>query len=458
MEENLQTTETIKENADIPEVNDSLENADIPTETGKAKKPKKPRTYGRGILTGILIAFGVFILAAGIFALILFGVIRNPFSYKNKEVAVEEIADNTGLDLNKVNLKLTMLKSLVENRFLFEADAEAAEEGIYKGYMSSLGDKYTTYYTVDEYKELQVSTTGYFGGIGAVISQSSDGILTIGRIYEGCPAEKAGLQVGDIIYYVDDLYAYDYTMDELVEDHIRGIPGTTLTMTVLRGEDQEEVVVELTRDIIDIPLVDSEVTDDNIGVIVLEQFATSASAQFKEAVDELVDEKGVKGLIIDLRGNPGGMLTCAVEIAGYLLPDDANEGLITYTADKNGEGEKFYKLDGHQLDIPVAILVNGSSASASEVFTGAMMDGYPKLKVIGEQTFGKGIVQEILPLGDGSAVKITTEHYYTPSGFDLHGEGLKPDILVELKPECRMYMDENDNQYNKAVDVINNWK
>ena len=442
MDENYELKQNTEENAAVEQPDEA------------AAKPKKIKTYAQGIRNGIIISIAILVIVAICASIIIVKQWPQLSNYANKEVPEEEVVDNSGLNLSRVKTKLNVLRTLVENRFLFEADPEVAEAGIYKGYMESLGDKYSEYYTEDEYTDLQIDTKGSFGGIGAVISQSADGVLSIGRVYEGCPAEKAGLQVGDVIYYVDDVYAYDYTMDELVEDYIRGEPGTVVVITVLRGEEKEQVEIEITRDIIDIPLVTSEVVDDNIGLIVVEQFTTAVTDQFKAAVDDLTDNQKVSGLIIDLRDNPGGMLMSAVDMAGYLLPDDINDGLITYTADKYGEGERLFSNDNHKVDVPVVILVNGSSASASEVFTGAMMDGFPDLKVVGEQTFGKGIVQDIIPLGDGTAIKMTTAHYYTPSGFDLHGEGLKPDVIVELSPKCRMYNDENDNQFRKAKQLL----
>ena len=442
MDENYELKQNTEENAAVEQPDEA------------AVKPKKVKTYAQGIRNGIIISIAILVIVAICASIIIVKQWPQLSNYANKEVPEEEVVDNSGLNLSRVKTKLNVLRTLVENRFLFEADPEVAEAGIYKGYMESLGDKYSEYYTEDEYTELQIDTKGSFGGIGAVISQSADGTLSIGRVYEGCPAERAGLQVGDVIYYVDDVYAYDYTMDELVEDYIRGKPGTVVVLTVLRGEEKEQVEIEITRDIIDIPLVTSEVVDDNIGLIVVEQFTTAVTDQFKAAVDDLTDNQNVSGLIIDLRDNPGGMLMSAVDMAGYLLPDDINDGLITYTADKYGEGERLFSNDNHKVDVPVVILVNGSSASASEVFTGAMMDGFPDLKVVGEQTFGKGIVQDIIPLGDGTAIKMTTAHYYTPSGFDLHGEGLKPDVIVELSPKCKMYNDENDNQFKKAKQLL----
>ena len=156
-----------------------------------------------------------------------------------------------------------------------------------------------------------------------------------------------------------------------------------------------------------------------------------------------------------MRDNPGGVLTAAVRMIDYILPDGVreHEGLIVYTANRDGVGERYFANDGHQVDLPIVVLVNGNSASASEVFTGAMID-YKWATIVGTQTFGKGIVQNVINLADGSAIKLTTEHYYTPDGVDLHGEGLKPDIVVELNEECKRYTDENDNQYSAAVKAL----
>ena len=223
------------------------------------------------------------------------------------------------------------------------------------------------------------------------------------------------------------------------------------------------VDLTITRRKIEVPTVEFRMLDDKTGYVAVSEFDLVTVEQFEQAIDELT-AKGMKQLVIDLRNNPGGILDSAVAMVDYLLPDDIStykkgegKSLIVYTADKNQEGETYTASDGHSVDIPMAILVNGDSASASEVFTGAMKD-YDKAVVVGTTSYGKGIVQNLIPLGDGSAIKVTTAHYYTPSGFDLHGKGIEPDVEVELDEKLKtqaVIAPEEDNQLKKAVEVLN---
>ena len=265
----------------------------------------------------------------------------------------------------------------------------------------------------------------------------------------------------------------------MLNENIRGEEGTQVTVTVLRGETAEEVELTMERRQVEVTTVESQMLDEKTGYIYVMQFEMVTGGQFKEAVDRLEDQ-GMEQLIVDLRGNPGGVLDAAVEMLAYILPEDRMDGMLIYTADKDGKGDRYFcrdgKIvmesdsgyvtagypmeDGHQLDLPLAVLVNGSSASAAEVFTGAVMD-YDAGIVVGTQTFGKGIVQSLVPLGDGTAVKLTTAHYYTPSGFDLHGEGLTPDVIVdldeELKTQAVVDLDE-DNQVQAAIEALEDLK
>ena len=204
----------------------------------------------------------------------------------------------------------------------------------------------------------------------------------------------------------------------------------------------------MTRKKIDVPTVSSKMLENKVGYIQVTEFEANTQDQFKKAVDDLTDQ-GMEKLVIDLRDNGGGLVDSAVSMLDYMLPD----GLLVYTANKNGVGEKYYSKDGHEVNIPTSILVNGNSASASEIFTGAYRD-FKRATIVGTKTFGKGIVQNIIPLGDGTAVKITTEHYYTPSGYDLHKKGLEPDVNVELDKDA-VYGESSDNQLKAAVDALN---
>lgn len=415
--------------------------------------PVKDGNFGRGMLAGACVALGLLLLIGGIAALII--MLSNPqiISYKNTEPTEIVTSEGNSLNIPRVENKLLTIQEIVNKYFLFEQDPQHIEDGIYKGYMSGLDDKYAAYYSRDEFKKLNESLSGKFFGIGAVVQQNADtGAVEVVSVIEDSPAEKAGVNQGDIIYKVDGEYASGIDFDTLVYDMIRGEKGTEVVITFIR--DGKEIDIPITRGEVNSQTVYSEMKDGNIGYIEVSRFEDVTVEDFRKALDTLRDQ-GAKGYIIDLRDNPGGVLTAAVRMIDYILPDGVreHEGLIVYTANRDGVGERYFANDGHQVDLPIVVLVNGNSASASEVFTGAMID-YKWATIVGTQTFGKGIVQNVINLADGSAIKLTTEHYYTPDGVDLHGEGLKPDIVVELNEECKRYTDENDNQYSAAVKAL----
>ena len=324
------------------------------------------------------------------------------------------------------------------------------EDGIYAGMMNGLGDPYTVYYTKEEYKALNEDTEGKYSGIGAVVSQNPNTkIITIVKIFDNSPANDAGLQVGDIIYKIDGEEVAGTDMDILVKTKIRGEEGTSFKMTVLRGDERKEVELDLIRRSIEVETVAGKMLDNNIGYIAVSQFDAVTSEQFKSNIESL-QSQGMTKLIVDLRGNPGGLLDQVVDMLDYILPD----GLVLYTEDKYGEREEYYSDGSHELKIPMVVLVNENSASASEVFTATFRD-FEWGTVVGKTTFGKGIVQNVLPLGDGTAVKITTQHYYPPSGYDLHKVGIKPDLEVDLNEGAKIGTD-SDNQLSAAIDILKN--
>ena len=316
--------------------------------------------------------------------------------------------------------------------------------------MNGLGDPYTVYYTKEEYKALNEDTEGKYSGIGAVVSQNPNTkIITIVKIFDNSPANDAGLQVGDIIDKIDGEEVAGTDMDILVKTKIRGEEGTSFKMTVLRGDDRKEVELDLIRRSIEVETVAGKMLDNNIGYIAVSQFDAVTSEQFKSNIESL-QSQGMTKLIVDLRGNPGGLLDQVVDMLDYILPD----GLVLYTEDKYGKREEYYSDGSHELKIPMVVLVNENSASASEVFTATFRD-FEWGTVVGKTTFGKGIVQNVLPLGDGTAVKITTQHYYPPSGYDLHKVGIKPDLEVDLNEGAKIGTD-SDNQLSAAIDILKN--
>ena len=433
--------------------------------------------FWKGVLVGALVmAFAGLILvglSAGIF------LIGRTVMGDQTQMAGGDSEDG-GLDMDRISAKMRYIQDIIDRYFLFEEDPEPVENGIYTGLMYGLGDPYSVYYNEENYASLLEDTSGEYCGIGAMVQQDlTTGIMTVVKVFEGSPALEAGMLPGDVIYEVDGENVTGRELDLVVNENIRGEEGTQVTVTVLRGETAEEVELIMERRQVEVTTVESQMLDEKTGYIYVMQFEMVTGGQFKEAVDRLEDQ-GMEQLIVDLRGNPGGVLDAAVEMLAYILPEDRMDGMLIYTADKDGKGDRYFcrdgKIvmesdsgyvtagypmeDGHQLDLPLAVLVNGSSASAAEVFTGAVMD-YDAGIVVGTQTFGKGIVQSLVPLGDGTAVKLTTAHYYTPSGFDLHGEGLTPDVIVdldeELKTQAVVDLDE-DNQVQAAIEALEDLK
>lgn len=373
------------------------------------------------------------------------------------------------LNLDRITAKMKTIQSVIDKYYLFDEDKKNVEEWIYKGMVYGLKDPYSVYYTSDEYEKLKEDTTGEYCGIGVIVSSNvTTGMISVTKVFEGTPAAKAGMLPGDILYKVGDVEVSGMDLELLVKEHIKGAEGTPVTITVYRQETAEYIDMTMERKKITVPTIEHEMLENHIGYISVSQFDTVTADQFKSAIDDL-EKKGMKKLIVDLRGNPGGVVDSVVSMADYILPDDLNikgdqdlvrtkknKTLIVYMADKYGRGEQYYASDKHEVDMPIAILVNGDSASASEVFSGALKD-YGKAKLVGTKTFGKGIVQTMFPLDKGTAMKLTVAHYYTPSGFDLHGKGLKPDVKVELNKNLKKKIKiehKEDNQLQEAIKAL----
>ena len=374
------------------------------------------------------------------------------------------------LDLNRIVSKIQTIQGVIDKYYLFDEDMGNVEDWIYKGMLYGLEDPYTVYYTKDEYDKLMEDTSGEYCGIGVMVSQSATtGIITVTKVFEGTPGAEAGILPGDLLYKVGDTEVTGMDLELVVKDHIKGKEGTPVTITVLREEAGDYIDMTMERRQITVPTVEHEMLADHVGYISVSQFDTVTADQFKSAIDDL-EKQGMEKMVVDLRNNPGGVVDAVVSMLDYILPDDLviegdpnlvrkkkNKTLLVYMADKNGEGEQYYASDGHEVDVPLAVLVNGQSASASEVFSGALK-AYDKAKLVGTKTFGKGIVQTLFPLDNGTAIKMTVAHYYTPSGFDLHGKGLEPDVPVELKEDLKTKVTikhDEDNQLSEALKALN---
>ena len=342
--------------------------------------------------------------------------------------------------------KLSVLKGLIDENYIGDVDEETLEEGIYKGYIQGLEDPYSVYYNEEETKDLYETTEGEYSGIGAVLSQDLEsGVITLVQIYEDSPAAKAGLKDNDILTKVGDIEVTGMDLSEVVT-YIKGEKGTDVDLSVLRGEDAEEITVTATRDTVEAQTVKYEMLEGQTGYLSVSEFDSVTYAQYEEALNELTAQ-GMTGLIVDLRNNPGGNLNTVCEMLDLVLP----KGTIVYTEDKDGKRETATSDDEHQINVPMVVLVNGNSASASEIYAGAIQD-YGIGKIVGTQTYGKGVVQQIFDLGDGTSVKLTIAEYFTPNGRSIDGEGITPDVEVEY--EADENNPEADNQLEKALEVM----
>lgn len=358
---------------------------------------------------------------------------------------------NQGAVTDSFVQKAKYIEETVKESYTGDIDDEQMEEYMYKGMMASLGDPYSAYYTSEEYEELTTETTGSYEGIGVVMQQDvNTGEVKVVRCYEGAPGEKAGLLPEDVLVEVNGESVSGMELSEVV-DKVKNSQDQVAHLTIAREGESEYLEIDVHLEEVNIPVVQSEMLEDNIGYIALYEFTEQTEPQYMEAFEALKDQ-GMERLIIDVRNNPGGLLTSVCDILEDILP----EGLIVYTEDKNGEREE-YTCDGkNELDIPLAVLVNGNSASASEIFAGAIQD-YSKGTIVGTTTFGKGIVQSLIPFNDGSAIKTTTAKYYTPSGKCIHGTGIQPDVEVELSEGLEQETSishEDDNQLQKAIEVV----
>lgn len=353
---------------------------------------------------------------------------------------------NEGIISSDTETKLSYLKKLIDETYLHDVKEKDLNEGIYKGYVEGLGDQYSAYYDKKETKELTESLDGSFSGIGAVMTQdASSGVITITRVYDDSPAKKAGIKAGDVLYRVEEKTVTGKDLDKVVS-WIKGKKGTKVNLTLLRGTNSDKIKVTATRDVINVETVKYKVLENQIGYISISEFDSVTGAQFAKALKQL-QKKNIEGLVVDLRNNPGGSLSTVCDILDSILP----KGLIVYTKDKNGKKEEYTSDEKHRLNLPMSVLVNGQSASASEIFAGAVQD-YGKAEIIGTQTYGKGVVQNLFDLKDGTCVKLTTSEYFTPKGRNIDGKGITPDVKIEYKYNAKD--PKADNQLDKAVSVV----
>lgn len=352
------------------------------------------------------------------------------------------IEENTNKDLEEI-------QDTIDKYFYFDTDEDAMQDGIIRGYMESLDDPYSVYYTPEEYADFMTDTGGEYVGVGVQVSQNVETmVITVTKVFDG-PAKAAGVEEEDILTKVDGEDITEMEVDAVV-DKIRGKEGSEVTITVYRSSDKEEHDYTMPRQKVENPTVEYEMLDNNIGYVSVSSFYEVTATQYIDAVKEL-ESQGMEGLIVDLRSNGGGLMDIAVEMLDFMLP----EGKLVYTEDKDGNIlDEEYSTDEESFDKPLVILVNGYSASASEIFAGAIKD-YGTGTLVGTQTFGKGIVQRVFELKDGSAIKLTIAKYFTPNGNDIHEVGIEPDVVVEFDSEAYKESDgEEDNQLQAGIDEI----
>ena len=388
----------------------------------------KHGTYVKGVATGVILT----VLAGG-------GI--KAVQYCRSDEILSDLA---------FTQKIKYLENMIDEEYLGEISTDKLEEGVYAGLIYGLGDVYSRYYTKDEYEQESVTTEGSYVGIGVAMQKYTAGGVQIVECYKGSTAEEAGVKVDDVITAINGEDITDTELQDVVS-MIKDNEDKDVVLTVQRkGEDTQEITVKVSN--VELPSVFGEMLDENTGYIQITEFKGVTVEQYEEVFADL-KEQGMERLVVDLRNNPGGLLNVVCDILRDILP----EGLIVYTEDKNGNRSEETCDDKNPLDMPLAVLVNGNSASASEIFAGAVKD-YGLGTIVGTTTYGKGVVQSIRQLSDGSAVKLTIANYYTPKGNSINKTGIRPDVEVELSPELLNQEEithEEDNQLQAALNSLN---
>ena len=348
--------------------------------------------------------------------------------------------------------KVIVLEKYLKENYLYNKDIKDKnlESGLLKGLVAGLGDPYSQYLTNDEMKKLSETTTGKFQGIGVIISPDEDGTVTVVSPIKDSPADRAGVESGDKILKIN---GKDFSAEKIDEasKEMRGERGTTVKILLLKKKSLKTEEVEIKREEIKIDSVIKNKIGD-IGYIGITMFDEETGKDFVKALKELTRE-GVKGIILDMRGNPGGVVDAAVEIGDAILP----KSTFVTLKDNKGEVVEDYKLDDSYNDIKMVVLVNEGSASASEILSGAIRD-LDRAKIIGKKTYGKGVVQNVMALPEGDGLKLTTSEYFTPSGKSINKKGIEPDIEVDLPEDIKgigIDYKDTDTQLQKAIEIIN---
>ncbi len=400
---------------------------------------KQHRYWFMGLIC-FLVAIAFF--AAGFFANSLYDFFNPQYQvHFSQEVTRENI-----INFNQV-------KSLLLKTYYQEVDEDRLLEGAIQGMAQAVDDPYTVYYTPEQMEDFMEKQSGSYVGIGVTVYMDENDLLTVSETFAGSPAKAAGMRMGDKIVSVDGEDVTSLKDSALIVQKIRGIPETKVEITVYRPEINDYIQFDLVRQEINLAYIDSKMLENDIGYVQIKQFDEDISYDFAQHVNKLIAE-GAQGLVIDLRNNPGGDYAQVVRMADMLLPS----GLIVYTEDRNGRREE-KRSDANELDMPMAVLINEYSASASEILSAAIKD-YGKGTLVGKTTYGKGLVQSIIPLEGGAGLKFTISKYYTPAGVCIQGIGVTPDIEVENDEKYRYYSVEDipegeDGQLARAIEAVN---
>ena len=396
-----------------------------------AGKKENKWVFFRGVLVGILLGLAFIMGFLGIRSLVL-------------KKSAASVMDETTEE------KLGVLNGLIHTYYYQDVDDADLSDGLLKGFVEGLNDPYSAYYNKEEYEQFMISTTGNYAGIGAVLSQDKDtNRVSIIKIYPGSPAEKAGLRVDDVIISADGVMAVDMELSDFVQ-HIRGEAGTSVSLEIYR--DGQQTTYEVEREAITIPSVSYRMLGDDVGYIMISEFSEGTASEFEAALSDLKSQ-GMRAVIYDVRSNPGGLVDAVTDILDDILP----KGTTVYMMDKKGEKTTYTSDEETQEDFPTVVLINGNSASAAEIFSGAIRD-FKYGTLVGTKTYGKGVVQNTLPLSDGSALKLTIASYYTPSGECIQGTGIEPDVELEYEYTGEGsgddYEYDKDNQVQKALEIL----
>lgn len=395
-------------------------------------------------------------IAAAVLLIIITSIVTFTGTYillgLNKRYFIPGIELGTNVSAAQVR-KFNNVRKLLKDFYYKEADDNVLVEGAIEGMARSLDDPYTVYFTKEQMQEFKEKASGSFTGIGVYISvDPADHLITVISPIKGAPAEQVGILPGDKIVKVDNKDVTGEADEDKVVNMIRGIEGTKVKITVYRPSSNEFLDFDIVRQIIRIENVESEIIEGNIGYIKIIQFVEGVSADFVEQLNNLT-KTGIAGIIIDVRDNPGGIYQEVVAVCDALLP----EGVIVYTEDRYGNKQYEYS-DAKHIERPIVVLVNGYSASASEILAGALKD-HKKAVIVGKKTFGKGLVQNLIDLEDSSGLKLTVSRYFTPAGVCIQGEGIKPNVEVDLSKQdaeksVHQVERQNDTQFLRAVELL----